>query len=603
MFGHDTKNLLLAIALSLVVLLGWNYFYGMPKVAQRQPDATSQSAQAPTASPREGGPSVPNPATLPGTAQVPAVESREAALARSPRVRIDSPQLAGSVALRGGRIDDIVLKTYRETVDPQSPEIVLLSPSGSPAPYYAEFGWVGGQNLPGPDTVWTADSEVLTAARPVTLTYDNGQGLVFHRRVSVDEKTMFTIADSVENKGATPVTLHPYGLVSRHGKPVTQGYYVLHEGLIGVLGDQGLEEVKYDAADKDPVIAGNTTHGRVWNAVTGGFLGITDKYWAAAVIPDQGKPYQGSFTSREDGPTRIYQTNMLGDASTLQPGQTLESTQRLFTGAKEVEKVDGYKDQLGIKKFDLLIDWGWFYFITKPLFKVLDFFYKLFGNFGLSILIVTFMLKLLFAPLANRSYISMAKMKAVQPEMAAIRERFKDDRVKQQQETMTLYKREKINPVAGCWPVLIQIPVFFALYKVLFVTIEMRHAPFFGWIQDLASPDPTSLFNGFGLLPFQAPSFLHIGFWPIIMGFTMFLQMKANPAPPDPVQKAMFSWMPVIFTFMLASFPAGLVIYWAWNNTLSVTQQTIIMKRNGVKVELWHNLRDLFSRRGAAAKT
>jgi YidC/Oxa1 family membrane protein insertase len=607
---HDNKNLLLAIALSVAILIGWNYFYGMPQVAQQrqareasQTAATPGGAQAPSPAPKEGGPSVPNLATLPaGNNAAPLVESREAALARSPRIRIDTPQLSGSIALKGGRVDDVSLKTYRETVDPKSPQIVLLSPSGSANPYYAEFGWVGTGNAPNADTLWTADSDVLSPGKPVTLTWDNGTGLVFRRQIGVDEKTMLTIADAVENRGSAPVTLYPFGLVSRHGRPVTQGYYVLHEGLIGVLGDQGLEEFKYESLDKEPLVPGQNTHGRVWNGVTGGFLGITDKYWAAAVIPDQSQPYQGSFTSREDGPTRIYQANMLGDAKTVQPGATAESTQRLFAGAKEVEKVDAYKDSLGIKKFDLLIDWGWFYFITKPLFKVLDYFYKLFGNFGISILIVTAMLKLLFAPLANRSYVSMAKMKAVQPEMTAIRERYGEDRVKQQQEMMALYKREKINPVAGCWPVVIQIPVFFALYKVLFVTIEMRHAPFFGWIQDLAAPDPTSLFNLFGLLPFDAPSFLHIGFWPIIMGFTMFLQMKMNPTPPDPVQKTMFSWMPVIFTFMLASFPAGLVIYWAWNNSLSVTQQALIMKRNGVKVELWDNLRDMFAKKPTPAK-
>jgi YidC/Oxa1 family membrane protein insertase len=611
---YDNKNLLLAIALSLAVLLGWNYFYGMPQVAQqRQAREASQTntggSQAPSPAPKEGGPSVPPPGTLPGAGTgAPVVESREAALARAPRIRIDTPQLAGSIALKGGRVDDVSLKTYRETVDPKSPNIVLLSPSGTANPYYAEFGWVGGGNVPNADTLWTADGDVLSPGKPVTLTSDNGAGLVFRRQISVDDKTMFTVTDSVENRGTGPVTLHPYGLVSRHGKPVTQGYYVLHEGLIGVLGDQGLQEYKYESVDKEPLVPGQSTHGHVWNGVSGGFLGITDKYWAAAVIPDQGQPYQGSFTSREDGPAHIYQANMLGDAKTIQPGASAESTQRLFAGAKETEKLEAYKQALGIKQFDLLIDWGWFYFITKPLFKVLDYIYKLFGNFGVSILLVTLMLKLLFAPLANRSYVSMAKMKAVQPEMTAIRERYAEDRVRQQQEMMALYKREKINPVAGCWPVLIQIPVFFALYKVLFVTIEMRHAPFFGWIRDLAAPDPSSIFNPFGIFPFDPHtvpvigSFLGLGVWPLIMGVTMFVQMKMNPTPPDPVQKTMFAWMPVIFTFMLASFPAGLVIYWAWNNTLSVLQQGWIMKRNGVKIELWDNLRDMFAKKPAPAK-
>jgi YidC/Oxa1 family membrane protein insertase len=603
---EDNKNLLLAIVLSVVVLIGWNYFYGVPMVERQRPATATatgpgQNPQVPSPSPREGQPSTPSPSTVPTVPGAPVVETREAALTRSPRIAIDTPSLAGSIALKGGRIDDVALKNYRETVDPNSPRIVLLSPSGSPTPYYAEFGWVG-PGAPNQDTVWTADAQTLTPARPVTLTWDNGAGLVFKRVLSVDDKFMFSVQDSVENRGSTPATLYPYSLVSRHGKPPTQGYYVLHEGLIGVVGENGLQEWGYAALDKEAIIPGQTTRGKIWNGATGGFLGITDKYWAAAVIPDQAQPYQGSFTSRQEGSGFIYQANTLSDARTIALGASADLTQRLFAGAKETAQIEAYESSFGIKKFDLLIDWGWFYFITKPMFKALDFFFRMFGNFGVSILLVTLILKGFFVPLANRSYVSMAKMKAVQPEMVAIRERYKDDRVKQQQETMALYKREKINPVAGCWPILIQIPVFFALYKVLFVTIEMRHAPFFGWIRDLAAPDPTSLFNLFGLLPYSVPEFLHIGVWPIIMGITMFLQMKMNPEPPDPVQKAMFSWMPVIFTFMLASFPAGLVIYWAWNNALSVLQQGIIMKRNGVKIELWDNLRAMFARKPATAK-
>jgi YidC/Oxa1 family membrane protein insertase len=429
---------------------------------------------------------------------------------------------------------------------------------------------------------------------------------VFRRVFSVDDKFMFTVKDSVENKGSTSVTIHPYGLVSRHGTPTTLGYYVLHEGLIGVLGDQGLQEFTYPNIAKEGPVAGQNTVGKIWENAVGGFLGITDKYWAAAVVPDQAHSYQGSFTARQDATGKVYQANVLGAAQTLQPGSTTETTQRLFAGAKEVAVVDQYQDTYSIKNFDRLIDWGWFYFITKPLFKVLDFFYRLFGNFGVAILIVTVILKIFFFPLANKSYASMAKMKAVQPEMTSIRERYADDKVKQQQALMELYKKEKINPVAGCWPVLIQIPVFFALYKVLFVTIEMRHAPFFGWIRDLAAPDPTSVFNLFGLLPYNPGSvpvighFLMLGAWPLMMGVTMWLQMKMNPEPPDPVQKQVFAWMPVIFTFMLGSFPAGLVIYWAWNNLLSVTQQGFIMRRNGVKIELWDNLRGVFGKKSPA---
>jgi YidC/Oxa1 family membrane protein insertase len=610
---EENKNLIVAIVLSVAVLIGWQYFFAAPG-AEKQRLATQQTTQVnpnapnPPPSPSQaGGPSAPVPGTVPSAPTAPVVESREAALARSPRVAIDTPAIAGSINLRGGRVDDVALKHYRETVDPKSPIIVLFSPSGSQNPYYADFGWVGAQagSLPGADTIWTADKTTLTSSTPVTLSWDNGQGLVFRRTISVDEKSMFTVKNAVENRGSTPVTLHPYGLVSRHGKPTTLGYYVLHEGMIGVLGDQGLQEFTYTNLDKEGPVSGQNTVGRIWDGVTGGFVGITDKYWAAAVVPDQTQAFQGSFTSRQEPTGRTYQANMLGGAQTLQPGTTTEVTQRLFAGAKEVAVVDGYRSSLDIKNFDLLIDWGWFYFITKPLFKVLDFFYRLFGNFGVAILLVTVILKMIFFPLANKSYASMAKMKAVQPEMVSIRERFADDKVKQQQALMELYKKEKINPVAGCWPVLIQIPVFFALYKVLFVTIEMRHAPFFGWIRDLAAPDPTSVFNLFGLIPYNPGAvpvlgpFLMLGVWPLLMGITMWLQMKMNPEPPDPVQKQVFAWMPVIFTFMLGSFPAGLVIYWAWNNLLSVTQQAFIMKRNGVKIELWDNLRGTFAKKSA----
>jgi YidC/Oxa1 family membrane protein insertase len=617
---EDNRNLIVAIALSLAVLLGWQYFFATPQAErQRQAAQQAQSTQVnPTApnpppSPGQAGGASPTvPGTVPSTPAGPTVQTREAALASSPRVTIDTPAIFGSINLRGGRIDDVALKNYRETVDPKSPNIVLLSPTGTQNPYYAEFGWVGAQagSLPNQNTVWTADKTSLTPGSPVTLTWQNEQGLVFRRTISVDDKFMFTVKDAVENRGSAPVTLQSYSLVSRHGRPVTLGYYVLHEGMIGVLGDEGLQEITYANLDKEEPIAGGNTVGQIWNSVTGGFLGITDKYWAAAVIPDQTQPFQGSFTSQQGQTTdRTYQATIAGASQTLQPGATTEVTQRLFAGAKEVATVDAYHETYGIKNFDLLIDWGWFYFITKPLFKVLDFFFRLFGNFGIAILLVTVLLKILFFPLANKSYASMAKMKAVQPEMTSIRERYADDKMKQQQALMELYRKEKINPVAGCWPVLIQIPVFFALYKVLFVTIEMRHAPFFGWIRDLAAPDPTSIFNLFGLLPYNPGAvpvlgpFLMLGVWPIIMGITMWLQMKMNPEPPDPVQKQVFAWMPVIFTFMLGSFPAGLVIYWAWNNLLSVTQQAFIMKRNGVKIELFDNLRKTFSRKASPAKS
>lgn len=609
---QDNKNLLLAIVLSVLVLIGWNYFYGVPEMErQRQqaqtttPSAQSSTQPGPTGVPtpsQAGGPGQPQPGTVPPAGAAPAVvQTRDGALAASPRLPLETPSLSGSINLRGARIDDIALKNYRETVDPKSQNIVLFSPVGSPTPYYAEFGWVGvnAGPLPTADTIWTADQPRLMPQQPVNLTWDNGQGLVFKRTIAVDDKFMFTVTDTVENRRADAVTLFPYGLVSRHGKPATLGYYVLHEGMIGALGDQGLQEYTYDNVEKEPQLSPGVK-GKTWKDVTGGFVGVTDKYWAAAVVPEQTAPYEGRFTTFSSGSKAVFQADVLSQARSIAPGETAQSVKRLFAGAKEVQAIDAYEAQYGIKRFDLMIDWGWFYFITKPLFKVIDWLYRVFGNFGVSILLVTVLLKILFFPLANKSYASMARMKAVQPEMMAIRDRYKDDRMKQQQEMMELYKREKINPIAGCWPVLIQIPVFFALYKVLFVTIEMRHAPFFGWVQDLAAPDPTSIFNLFGLLPFAVPAFLLIGVWPILMGITMFIQMKMNPEPTDPVQKAVFSWMPLIFTFMLAAFPAGLVIYWTWNNFLSIIQQYYIMKKHGVKVELWDNLRGMFARKAPA---
>jgi YidC/Oxa1 family membrane protein insertase len=445
--------------------------------------------------------------------------------------------------------------------------------------------------------VWRqVGSGALGVDRPVTLVHDNGQGLEFRRTISVDDKYLFTIKDDVANKSAAPVTLYPFALISRHGTPQTLGYYILHEGLIGVFGDDGVKQETYKAIEDKKTIAFKDVN-NIW-------LGITDKYWAATLIPDKNAQLQARFSYDLVGNLKTFQTDYLAGGQTIAPGASVSTTTRLFAGAKEVRVIDDYEKRYDIRLFNRLIDWGWFYFITQPLFKFIDLIYTQVGNFGVAILIVTVVIKGLFFPLANKSYASMAKMKAVQPEMQTIRERYADDKVKQQQELMELYKRKKINPVAGCLPILIQIPVFFALYKVLFITIEMRHAPFFGWIHDLSAQDPTTVFNLFGLLPFDPTlvpvigSFLHLGAWPLVMGVTMWVQMKLNPPPPDPAQKIVFDWMPVIFTFMLANFSAGLVIYWAWNNTLSVTQQSIIMRRNGVKVELWDNISASLSKFG-----
>jgi YidC/Oxa1 family membrane protein insertase len=601
---QDNKNLFLAIALSILVIIGWNAFYGVPKMQETRQQTQTQPQPGQPASnvpqPAAGAtPSTAAPANIPGVAPPGARLTREAALASSPRIAIEAPRLRGSIALKGGRIDDLLLTRFRETIDPTSPNIELFSPSQAPNPYYAEFGWVAGpgstQPMPNQETLWTAPAGAkLTPETPLVLTWENGQGLVFSREIAIDRDYMFTVRESVRNTASEPVQLFKYGLISRHGTPQVAGFFILHEGMIGVLGDQGLKEVTY----ADLVKAKE----QKWS-VTGGFVGITDKYWAAALVPDQQKPFQGRFLSGQTGPLPTYQADVLHTGETVAPGSAAEVSTRLFAGAKEVHLIDGYERQFGIKRFELMIDWGWFYFITKPMFYVMDWFNTLLGNFGLAILAVTVLIKIVFFPLANKSYASMAKMKAVQPMMVELQTRYKDDRMQMQQKLMELYKKEKINPLAGCWPVLIQIPVFFALYKVLFVTIEMRHAPFFGWIKDLAAPDPTSIFNLFGLLPFAVPAFLLVGVWPIVMGITMWLQMKMNPEPTDPVQKAIFAWMPLVFTFMLASFPAGLVIYWAWNNLLSILQQYYIMRKFGVKVELWDNLRGVFKKSAPAAKS
>jgi YidC/Oxa1 family membrane protein insertase len=604
----NQKNTILAIALSAVVLIVWQYFFAMPQmekqrqIAQEQSEKRAQPAPG-TAAPGTATPvpqqqgSTPQPPGQPGTAPGVALPGqtvpRPAVIGAAPRIAINAPTMQGSIALKGGRIDDLSLVNYRTTVDPKSPPILLLSPSGSAEPFYAEFGWVAGGGapvtLPGPDTLWRQEGAgALEVGRPVRLAYDNGEGLEFRRTISLDDKYLFSLKDEVTNKGPGPVTLHPYALISRHGTPPTLGYYILHEGLIGVLGDHGLQEITYSDVEKSKAIPFD---------VTNGWLGITDKYWAAALLPDPSAHLQARFSAGVLGNVKTYQTDYLLDPVTVAAGGTGSADARLFAGAKEVAVIDGYDKQYGLNRFELLIDWGWFYFLTKPVFWTLDWFFKLTGNFGVAILLITVVVKILFFPLANKSYASMAKMKAVQPQMLEIRERYGDDKMKQQQAMMELYKKEQINPLAGCLPIVIQIPVFYALYKVLFVTIEMRHAPFFGWIRDLSAADPTNLFNLFGLLPWDTTlipligPFLHVGAWPLIMGVTMWAQMKLNPSPPDPTQKMIFDWMPLIFTFMLASFPAGLVIYWAWNNTLSVAQQSVIMRKHGAKVELLDNLK------------
>ncbi|MEO6783718.1 MAG: membrane protein insertase YidC, partial [Bradyrhizobium sp.] len=542
----DNRNTIFAVVLSGLVLIGWQYFFNLPQMEkhraaeQAQSELVKPAPQNPAsqneaaATPQGTAPTANAPATQPAST---AVVDRETAIASTARIKIDTPRVAGSIALKGARIDDLSLVQFRETVDPASPAIVLFSPSGTASPYYAEFGWVAASGsavrIPDQNTLWQQEgSGSLTPSNPVKLKYDNGDGLVFHRTISIDERYLFTIKDEVTNVGNAPVTLYPFALISRHGAPKVAGYYILHEGLVGYLGESGLQEYSYKKIDDAKSVNFK---------VTDGWLGITDKYWASALLPDTSAKLDARFSSNLVGGVRTYQTDYLENPQTIAIGGTGSANTRLFAGAKEVSVVGinfpiggfgGYSKELGLNHFDLLIDWGWFYFITKPMFLALDFFYHLVGNFGIAILLVTVLVKLLFFPLANKSYASMAKMKSVQPQLAALKERYPDDKMKQQQEMMEIYKKEKINPIAGCLPVALQIPVFFSLYKVLFVTIEMRHAPFFGWIKDLSSPDPTNLFTLFGLLhfdPTQVPLFGHylaLGVWPVIMGITMWFQMK-----------------------------------------------------------------------------
>src|SRR5580698_5167970 len=499
------KNTILAVVLSILVVAGWQYFVGYPQMekqrqeaalkqqeqTQVQPGATQPAAGQPSAAPAV--PAVPGTPSDAATSQQAQAASREVVIGATPRVAIDTPRLGGSIDLKGGRIDDLTLSQYRETIDPNSPPIVMFAPSGAPDAYYAEFGWVPAAGttatVPSPDTVWTQQgSGTLGIDHPVTLTYDNGAGIVFTRTIAVDDHYLFTIKDSVANKGQSAVTLFPYALISRHGAPKVLGYYILHEGLIGVMGDQGEQTETYKKMDDKK--------SESWEA-TDAWLGFTDKYFAATLLPDTDARVKARFSAGQTGDIKTYQTDYLLAAQTIAPGGTGSAEARLFAGAKEVSVVGinfyglsgGYNQTLGLNKFDLLIDWGWFYIITKPMFLAIDYFFHLVGNFGIAILIVTVLVKLLFFPLANKSYASMAKMKAVQPQMAMIKERYADDKMKQQQAMMELYKKEQINPIAGCLPIAIQIPVFFSLYKVLFITIEMRHAPFYGWIHDLSAPD------------------------------------------------------------------------------------------------------------------
>jgi YidC/Oxa1 family membrane protein insertase len=599
---NDNRNVIIAIVLSMIVIFGWQFFVAGPQLQQAQQQAEIAAQQQQQVDTALATPSAPGEAaSAPSATTTATFANRTDALAASARVSIDTEDLEGSINLTGARIDDLRLKQYRETVEPDSPIITLLTPAGLPHSYFAEEGWVpvAGAAIAVPDakTVWAVegDNAALTAATPVTLVWDNGAGLVFRRTISIDEHYLFTISQTIENNTAGDVALYPYARVIRYNTPHVANFFIQHEGPHGVLGANNLVSKKYADLQKE---------GQATFENTTGWLGFSDKYWATAVMPAAGTALNARFNYSNAAGYDDYQTSYVETTPVVvAAGAQATRESYLFAGAKEESVITSYEATYGFDRLELLIDWGWLHFITKPMYYLLTFLNGIIGNFGLAILAVTVIVKAIFFPLANRSYASMAAMRRVQPEMKSIQERFKEDRAAQQQAMMELYKKEKINPLSGCWPLLIQIPVFFALYTVIFISLEMRHAPFFGWIQDLAAPDPTNIFTLFGLIPWNPTAlpliggFLHLGVWPVIMGITMWVQMKLNPPPPDPTQAMIFNWMPVIFTFMLGTFPAGLVIYWAWNNTLSVAQQWFIMKRHGVEVNLLGNIAGSFKRK------
>jgi len=593
----DNKRLLAAIAISIGILLLFDV-YNRPQRDAANRAAQQQSEQVAPPRPVDAA-GVPLPPALnvaPNAAIVaagPASGSEAAAAARpaAARMVIESPRVAGSLNLRGARLDDLVLRDYRETVAPNSPLVRLFAGRDDLQPYFAQWGWTaadGRTAVPGPETDWTASPGPLSPSNPILLTWNNGAGVTFHIAMSLDANYMFSVDQRAVNNTAEPISVLPWSRIRRERTPQVAGFYLLHEGFIGVL-DGRLTETTYSDAKTEA----NKRRGPALEIESpGGWAGFTDKYWLAAILPAAQQPdaprQRFAFRHIADGGTAATNDRWQVDlappaAETIGAGATGNLTSRLFAGAKEVRLLDAYRETLAIVDFDKAIDFGWFYFMTKPFFYALDWLFHQTGNFGIAILIFTLIVKILFFPLANKSYKSMSKMKILGPKMAELKERFKDDSPGMQKAMMEMYKAEKINPAAGCLPILIQIPVFFALYKVLFVTIEMRHQPFFGWIRDLSAPDPTNLFNLFGLLPFTPPDFLHMPAWAILMGITMFLQFKLNPAPPDPIQAKIFAFMPLIFTFMLAGFPAGLVIYWTWNNLLSICQQYYIMRGERAK--------------------
>ena len=558
----ETRNVLLAVILSTIVLIFWATFFEPPIVDKKL------TANQTTDSQDLSSPSIDSEIK-----EIKNEISRNEIINNSNRIKVENENIKGSISLEGGIIDDVIFKNYNETLGSEN-KVVFLNPKNSSNEYFIETGWASDGNekvkLPSLDTKWqNKRGNALTPSSPVLLEWDNSDGLIFTKKIELDEKFLFKITQSIKNNSNKSFQFFPYAQITRKGKPEGTQIYILHEGFLGVFGEE-LREEDYDDIEKEKFSINSSK----------GWLGITDKYWLTAIVPEKGNQFKAEFNAKN----QKYRANyIIKNPKILNPGGTIVNTANAFVAAKEVAVIDAYAEDLGIEKFDLAIDWGWFYFFTKPLFFIIDYFFKLTGNFGWAIVIITALVRLIFFPLANYSFKSMAKMKILQPEMIRLKELHKEDKVKLQQEMMALYKREKVNPVSGCLPVLIQIPFFFAIYKMLYITLEMRHQPFFGWIKDLSERDPTSVFNLFGLIPWDPPTFLMIGAWPILMGLSMFVQQKLNPTPPDPIQAKIFMFFPVFLTIILAPFPSGLVVYWTVNNILTIAQQWVIMRGTKVK--------------------
>ena len=565
----DTKNIILATALSVGILLLWSVYFDPPIIPEET--ATIQQSEVANSESNLGL------GTLDESLKIieePEMLSVEDSISDSPRIEINTPGISGSIRLNGLIIDDITLKAYQETLDKDSANIRFLSPLKTGNGHEVSFGWIQAKNsdfdIPNRNTPWklTGYNNVLTLESPLTFEWKNDTGQTFQSTIALSDEYLFEITQNIINNGTNSIIVNNAAKITRESTPDLSGMFILHEGLVGVL-DEKLEQIDYDDLADDKVYNFDSNNG---------WLGFTDKYWLTALIPEQGESFKGIF-SYDNNYTAYFRSQ---DSTIVNAGSSYETSSNIFIGAKEAEVIDAYQEEYGFYNFDLSIDWGWFYFLTKPLFYIIYYLFDLTGNFGVAIIILTAMTRILFFPLANWSFVSMAKMKKLQPEMTRLKELHKDDRQQQQQALMTLYKKEKVNPVSGCLPILIQIPFFFAIYKMLFVSLEMRHAPFFGWIQDLSAKDPTSLFNLFGLIPWDPPSFLVIGVWPILMGLTMYIQQKLNPAPPDPIQAKIFMFF-IFITVLLSQFAAGLVIYWTTNNLLSIIQQWVIVRRTNIK--------------------